>query len=118
VKGWQYVIAWVLGVACLALGVTTVVLARANQRLELAVQGQRVQIERGILGPQGQQLGNNVLQDLANSAVRDEGVRDLLARHGFQVKPAAAASSNATVVASGTTNAAPAQATSTTGGAK
>jgi hypothetical protein len=85
---WQCGVAWVLGLVCLALSVATILLARDNQRMEQTVQEQRTMLERGILGPQGQQVGNNVLQDLAATAQRDAEVRSLLARHGFQVNVA------------------------------
>jgi len=101
---WQCTVAWVLSLICLALSASTVLIARHNQKVERVLQNQRALIERGILGPQGQQVGNNVLQDLAATAQRNTEVRDLLARHGFQVTPAA---TNAAAPAAGT-SAAPA----------
>lgn len=82
---WQCAVAWILGLICLALSVATIWLASGNQRMEQSVLGQRTLIERGILGQQGQQVGNNILQDLAATAQRNVDVRDLLARHGFKV---------------------------------
>jgi hypothetical protein len=107
-KQWQSGVAWVLGAACLIAGGVNVWLADANQRMQLGLQEQRTRLERGILGPQGQQVGNNILQDLAAAAQRDEAVLGLLNRYGFQVQAPAAA-----------TNAAAGAATTTgTGGAQ
>lgn len=84
---WQNNLAWFLGAVCLALSTITILLAHANQRMEQAVQAQQIMLERGILGPQGQQIGNSILQDLASTAQQNEEVRDLLGRHGFQISP-------------------------------
>ena len=111
-KCWQSALVWLLGAICLALAVTTVLLARSNLQLEAQLQRQRVELERSILGPQKQQLGNNVLQDMVQAAVRNQTLRELLERHGYKLNPAALAA--ATNAPAAVTNAPPA--TTTTGG--
>ena len=102
-KRWQAAVVWALGAICLALAVTTVLLARSNLQLEAQIQWQRAELERSILGPQKQQIGNSVLQDMVQAAVRNPALRDLLARHGYTLNPAAlAAATNAPAAATTT----------------
>jgi len=68
---------------------------RVNQRVQAEVQANQQLLNNGILGPQGQQIGNNLLQDMANTATRSADMRQLLAKHGYQIQPATNAVTNA-----------------------
>lgn len=92
-KSWQFFVALLLGVVCVALSVATVATARSNQLLQREIQNRQNRLSAGILGPQSQQITTSLLQDMAALAVRSAGLRNLLAKHGYNIsvpeKPAA-----------------------------
>jgi hypothetical protein len=94
-KSIPYVIVLLLSVACVVLSVSLVQTIRVNQRIQAEVQANQQLLNNGILGPQGQQIGNNLLQDMANTAIRNADMRQLLAKHGYQIQPTTNAVSNA-----------------------
>ena len=83
---WQYFTSLGLGVICLFSAIYLVVLGRMNQALQAEVQQQQASINRGSMS---QQVGQNVLKDLAELSVNDSEIKDLLAKHGFTVNAAA-----------------------------
>jgi hypothetical protein len=85
-----------LSVVCVVLSVALVFIARANQQVQAGLQAKQQQLNSGILGPQGQQIGNSLLQDMANSAARSTGMRKLLEKHGYQIPPPEAPAAVAT----------------------
>jgi len=98
----SFFVVLLLSVVCVVLSVSLVFIARANQKVQTGLQAKQQQLNSGILGPQGQQIGNSLLQDMANAAARSAGMRKLLEKHGYQLQPAeppAAAVTNATEAA-------------------
>ena len=85
VKPFQYFVATLLGLACVGLSVSLILMASINQKAQGFLQERQQALNNGVLGPQGQQLSNKVLQDMARLAVYDPDMRKLLVRHGFQV---------------------------------
>jgi hypothetical protein len=65
--------------------VAAVVSARANQRLQQELQTQQQAINNGILGQQGQQISQNILQDMVAAAKRNVKIRKLLERYNYRV---------------------------------
>ena len=53
---------------------------RANQKLQAELQTQQIEINKGTVS---QQVGGNLLRDIANAATQNEKLRDLLKRNGF-----------------------------------
>ena len=94
-KSIPYVIVLLLSVACVVLSVSLVQTIRVNQRVQAELQANQQLLNNGILGPQGQQIGNNLLQDMANTATRNADMRQLLAKYGYQIQPATNAVPNA-----------------------
>jgi Na+-transporting NADH:ubiquinone oxidoreductase subunit NqrC len=94
-KSIPYVIVLILSVACVVLSVSLVLTIRVNQRIQAELQANQQLLNNGILGPQGQQIGNNLLQDMANTATRNADMRQLLAKYGYQIQPATNAVPNA-----------------------
>lgn len=86
-KSIPYVIVLLLSVACVVLSVSLVQTIRINQRIQVELQTNQQLLNSGILGPQGQQIGNNLLQDMANTATRNADMRQLLAKYGYQIQP-------------------------------
>ncbi len=101
-KSTHYVIILLLSMICFVLSVSLVLTFKVNQGLQTELQANQQRLNSGILGPQGQQIGNNLLQDMANLANRDAGMRQLLAKYGYQIQP----STNAVPTAVNTTPAA------------
>lgn len=94
-KSIHYTIVLLLSGVCFVLSVSLVLTFRLNQNVQAKLQANQQRLNSGILGPQGQQIGNNLLQDMANTATRNVNMRQLLAKYGYQVQPTPEASTNA-----------------------
>ncbi len=85
-----YTVTTLLALCCLALSGTWIWLSYATNDLRLRVQQQQAVITRGVLGPQGVEISNNILRDMANVAAGDPAMRRLLETHGYRVQATAA----------------------------
>lgn len=94
-KSTHYIIVLLLSVVCVVLSVSLVLTFRANLKMQAQLQANQQLLNSGILGPQGQQIGNNLLQDMANSATRNPDMRKLLAKYGYQIQDTDNAATNA-----------------------
>lgn len=74
----------VAGVICLCLSLVTIVFARQNRKLQEAVQAQQAVINKGALS---QQIGANLVREMAAVAQTDEQMRQLLKDNGFNLTP-------------------------------
>jgi DNA-binding transcriptional regulator of glucitol operon len=81
-KRWQFVLLMTIGVACLCLSLVTIVFARQNRKLQEVVQAQQAIINKGSLG---QQIGANLLREMAAVAQTDEKMRQLLQAKGYNL---------------------------------
>ena len=88
-KRWQFLLLMSVAVACLLLSLVTIVFARENRKLQEAIQGQQTIINKGALS---QQIGTNLVREMAEAAQSDEKMRRLLQDNGFNLTPAATAS--------------------------
>ena len=88
-KRWQFVLLMAIGVACLFLSLVMIVFARENRKLQEAVQDQQAIINKGAVS---QQIGNNLVREMAAAAQTDEKIRQLLEASGYNpsTTPAAA----------------------------
>lgn len=93
-KAGQYVTLLFLGTLCLVLSVTLVIVAENNRKLQAALEARQQNINSGILGPRGQEIGASLLRDMAEAAARNPGLRTLLEKHGYQLSLPAAAATN------------------------
>jgi len=84
-KTFPYFVATLMGLVCLALSVALVVMAEINLRAQMRLQERQQVLNNGVLGQQGQQLSNRVLQEMARLATYDPDMRKLLDRHGYQM---------------------------------
>ncbi len=75
--------------ACLFLSLVTIVFARQNRKLQEAIQGQQTIINKGALS---QQIGTNLVREMAAAAQADEEMQQLLQENGFNLSPASTAS--------------------------
>ena len=81
-KRWQFTLLLFIGIVCVCLSLVTIVFARQNRRLQEALQAQQAMINKGALS---QQVGNNLLREMAVVAQRDEKMRKLLQDNGFNL---------------------------------
>jgi len=88
-KRWQFLLLMLVAVACLLLSLVTIVFARENRKLQEAIQSQQTIINKGSLS---QQIGTNLVREMANVAQTDEKMRKLLQENGFNLTPTANAS--------------------------
>lgn len=92
-KAGEHLILLLVGVVCVGLAAALVVVAESNRRTQLRLELRQQAINRGIMGPQGQEIGRNLLRDMAEASVRNPAILKLLEKHGYQVsgaQPAAA----------------------------
>lgn len=79
-KRWQFNVLLTIGVACVCLSLVTIFFARANRILQQSVQEQQATINKGTLS---QQIGVNLLREMATVAQTDEKMRQLLKENGY-----------------------------------
>ncbi len=87
-KRWQFLLLLVMGIASLCLCLITIVFAYENRKLQTTVQTQQTVINKGALS---QQIGVNLLREMATVAQHNEKMRALLRANGYNVavQPAA-----------------------------
>jgi hypothetical protein len=79
-KTWQFIFALVLGFTCAGLSAFGIVTGMTNQGLQGQLQQQQLEINRGNLS---QQVGTNLVRDIASKAGTNENLKNLLTRNGF-----------------------------------
>ncbi len=93
----QFYIAAALGAVCLVLSILLISLARTDQHLQMELQNQQNEINRGSAA---QQAGTEVLREMGQVAVTDSKMKEVLAKNGYTVTVSPPAS--ATPAVSGT----------------
>jgi len=88
-KRWQFAFLMLLAVACVCLALVSIVFARQNQKLQGEVQMQQVIINKGALS---QQIGANLLREMAAAPSTDEKMRKLLQDNGYNLSANSTAS--------------------------
>jgi hypothetical protein len=82
---------WLLilaGVAT-AMAIAIVVMSALNERTQRNLQARQAALSSGVLGPQGQQIGNAILQEMAAAATTNRPMREVLKKYGYTIQPAA-----------------------------
>ncbi len=79
-KMWQFIIALVLGIVTAGLSAFGIATGMTNQNLQAQLQQQQLEISRGNLS---QQIGTNLVREIASKAGTDAALKDLLTRNGF-----------------------------------
>jgi hypothetical protein len=64
------------------MAIVAIGISQGNNRLQMELQQQQNEINQGI---RVQQIGGNILRDMAAVAVGNPRMRELLARHGYSV---------------------------------
>jgi hypothetical protein len=71
-----------------AMAIAIVVMSALNERTQRDLQARQAALSSGILGPQGQQIGNAILQEMAAAATTNRPMRELLKKYGYNIQPA------------------------------
>ena len=71
------------------LAIAIVVMSALNERAQRDLQARQLALNSGVLGPQGQQIGNAILQEMATAATTNAPMRAMLKKHGYTIQPAA-----------------------------
>ena len=88
-KRWQFTLLMVLAIGCICLALVSIVFARQNQKLQAELQMQQATINKGALS---QQIGANLLREMAAVASTDEKMRELLRQNGYNLPASSTAS--------------------------
>jgi hypothetical protein len=79
-KSWQFIIALIVGFVCAGLSAFGIITGLNNQNLQGQLQQQQLEISRGNLS---QQVGTNLVREIATQSSTDPALKDLLTRNGF-----------------------------------
>lgn len=91
-KQWQFLTLTALSAICVALSLVAVTSGKSNQKLQTDLQLQQAEINRGSMS---QQVGSNLVRDMAGAATKNDKIKDLLTKNGFTLTPAASPSPEA-----------------------
>lgn len=78
----HFIISVTLSGLCLAVAIALIIIGQINQSVQLDMQRQQEEINRGSLS---QQVGTALLRDMAVVAVKDSKMKDILAKNGYTV---------------------------------
>jgi hypothetical protein len=78
----QHFIACLLGLACLGLTGYVIFLSRQNREIELSIQQQQAEVNRGAIS---QQIGRSLIRDMAAVSMKNSRIKELLVLNGFSV---------------------------------
>jgi predicted Holliday junction resolvase-like endonuclease len=78
----QFIVAVILSLIPLILTINLIFMGQKNQSLEAQLQAQQEQINTGS---RIQQVGLNVLKDIAAASVKDDKLKDVLSKNGYSV---------------------------------
>jgi len=71
-----------MGIACLCLSLVTLVTSNQSRKAQEGLRSQQEFIGKGAIS---QQIGANLLREMATRAKGDEKMRDLLQKYGFNL---------------------------------
>lgn len=85
---WQQTVLLTLSGLTLILTLTLIFIGVTNQSTAKVLQAEQNEINRGQVS---QQVGSNIVREMANLSVNNSRLKDLLTKHGFTVnqKPSA-----------------------------
>lgn len=87
-KAWQFTTTVILGSLCVGLSAAIVLTSKSNMTIQDEIQARQQLLNKSVLGPQAQQITGNILQDMAAVAPKNEKMRTLLAKFGYNIPPA------------------------------
>jgi predicted Holliday junction resolvase-like endonuclease len=78
----QFIVAVILSFLPLILVVNIIVMGQKNQTLQAQLQSQQEEINKGNMT---QQIGVNLLKEIAAASVKDDALKDVLSKSGSSV---------------------------------
>jgi len=84
-KSSHYITTLFLGVLSLLLCASVVALAFVNERQQRQIDQRTQELNRGMMGAEAQQISGRVLQDLGAVAQQNAALRQVLAKHGYEM---------------------------------
>jgi predicted Holliday junction resolvase-like endonuclease len=78
----QFIVAVILSFLPLILVVNIIVMGQKNQTLQAQLQSQQEEINKGNMT---QQIGVNLLKEIAAASVKDDALKDVLSKSGYSV---------------------------------
>ena len=85
----QFIVTVILSLVALILVINLIFMGNNNQKLQANLQQEQQEINRGSMS---QQIGTKMLQDIAQASLKDEALKDVLAKSGYSVNYTPAAS--------------------------
>jgi len=77
-----YIVAVVLSLVPLVLVINLIFMGQKNQTLQTQLQAQQEEINKGSMT---QQVGVNILKEIAAASVKDSALKDVLTKNGYSV---------------------------------
>jgi len=78
----QFIVAVILSLVPLILVINLIFMGQKNESLQMQLQAQQEEINRGSMS---QQIGTNLLKEIAQASVKDDKLKDVLAKSGYTV---------------------------------
>lgn len=78
-----FIVAVVLSLVPLVLVINLIFMGQKNQTLQTQLQAQQEEINKGTMA---QQIGSNLLKDVAQASLKDDKLKDVLSKNGITVK--------------------------------
>jgi predicted Holliday junction resolvase-like endonuclease len=78
----QFIVTVILSLVPLILVINLIVMGQKNQSLQNQLQAQQEAINKGSMT---QQIGVNLLKEIAAASIKDEKLKDVLAKSGYTV---------------------------------
>jgi predicted Holliday junction resolvase-like endonuclease len=100
----QFIVAVILSLVPLVLVINLIFMGQKNQSLQATLQAQQEDINKGSMS---QQVGVNLLKEIAQASVKDDKLKDVLTKSGYTVTVNATASPSPSRAAATTPSATP-----------
>jgi predicted Holliday junction resolvase-like endonuclease len=78
----QFIVAVILSLVPLILVINLIFIGQKNQSLQAQLQTQQEEINKGSMT---QQIGVNILKEIAAASVKDEKLKEVLNKNGYSV---------------------------------
>ena len=80
-----FITAVVLSLIVLVLVINLILMGQKNQSLQVQMQAQQEEINKGSMS---QQIGTNLLKEIAQASLKDEKLKDVLTKSGYTINVA------------------------------
>lgn len=79
----QFITAVILSFLPLILVINIIIMGHKNQSLQTQLQAQQEEINKGSMT---QQIGVNLLKEIAAASIKDDALKDVLSKNGYSVQ--------------------------------